>query len=100
MRIFKDKRVVVTGGRRGLGLGIVEALLARAAQVTVVARDPSGLADVERLGAAARPGDVTDPGLMSAIVADVRPRGSTPWPLDRGVPGRTVWRPALGPAVR
>jgi NAD(P)-dependent dehydrogenase (short-subunit alcohol dehydrogenase family) len=70
---LQDERVVVTGGSRGLGRGIVEALLARGAQVTVIARDPARLADVERLGAAARPGDVTDPTLMSAVVADVKP---------------------------
>src|SRR5262250_1663585 len=73
MRTLHDERVVVTGGSRGLGLGIVEALLARAAQVTVVARDPERLAGVERLGAAARRGDVTDPGLMGAVVTDVKP---------------------------
>jgi NAD(P)-dependent dehydrogenase (short-subunit alcohol dehydrogenase family) len=90
MRTLQDERVVVTGGSRGLGLGIVEALLARAAQVTVVARDPGRLADVERLGAAARPGDVTDPELMSVVVADVKPSvlilnaGAAPFmaPLD------------------
>jgi NAD(P)-dependent dehydrogenase (short-subunit alcohol dehydrogenase family) len=87
---LKDERVVVTGGSRGLGRGIVEALLARGAQVTVIARDPVQLADVERLGAAARPGDVTDPALMNAVVADVKPSvlilnaGATPLmaPLD------------------
>jgi len=87
---LQDQRVVVTGGSRGLGLGIVEALLARTAQVTVVARDRGRLADIERLGAAARPGDVTDPGLMSAVVAAVKPSvlilnaGAAPFmaPLD------------------
>jgi NAD(P)-dependent dehydrogenase (short-subunit alcohol dehydrogenase family) len=73
MRKLQDERVVVTGGSRGLGLGIVEALLARGAQVTVVARDPARLAEVERLGAAARPGDVTDPALMGAVIADIKP---------------------------
>jgi NAD(P)-dependent dehydrogenase (short-subunit alcohol dehydrogenase family) len=87
---LQGERVVVTGGSRGLGRGIVEALLARGAQVTVIARDPARLADVERLGAAARPGDVTDPALMNAVVADVKPSvlilnaGATPLmaPLD------------------
>jgi NAD(P)-dependent dehydrogenase (short-subunit alcohol dehydrogenase family) len=87
---LQDERVVVTGGSRGLGRGMVEALLARGAQVTVIARDPARLADVERLGAAARPGDVTDPALMNAVVADVKPSvlilnaGATPLmaPLD------------------
>ena len=36
---LKHKNVVVTGGSRGLGLGLVEALVAHGAQVTVVARD-------------------------------------------------------------
>ncbi len=36
---LKDKNVVVTGGSRGLGLGLVEALVAHDASVTVVARD-------------------------------------------------------------
>ncbi len=90
MGTLQDERIVVTGGSRGLGLGIVEALLARGAQVTAVARDPARLAEVERLGAAARTGDVTDPALMGAVVADVKPSvlilnaGATPFmaPID------------------
>jgi NAD(P)-dependent dehydrogenase (short-subunit alcohol dehydrogenase family) len=35
---IKDKIAVVTGGSRGLGLGLVEALIAHGARVTVVAR--------------------------------------------------------------
>jgi NAD(P)-dependent dehydrogenase (short-subunit alcohol dehydrogenase family) len=73
LRTLQGERVVVTGGSSGLGLGVVEALLPRGAHVTVVARDPGRLADVERLGAAVRRGDVTDPVLMSAVVADVQP---------------------------
>ena len=34
---LKDKSAVVTGGSRGLGLGLVEALVAHNARVTVVA---------------------------------------------------------------
>jgi NAD(P)-dependent dehydrogenase (short-subunit alcohol dehydrogenase family) len=90
MRQLQDERVVVTGGSRGLGLAIVEALVARGARVTVVARDRARLDDIERLGATVRPGDATDAGLMDAVVADARPSvlilnaGATPFmaPLD------------------
>ena len=41
---LKDKNIVVTGGSRGLGLGLVEALVAQGAKVTVVARDTGALA--------------------------------------------------------
>jgi hypothetical protein len=34
---LKDKIVVVTGGSRGLGLGVVEALVDQGAKVNVVA---------------------------------------------------------------
>ena len=36
---LEDKTIVVTGGSRGLGLGLVEALVAQGARVTVVARE-------------------------------------------------------------
>ncbi len=58
---LKDKKVVVTGGSRGLGLGIVEAMVARGASVTVVAREKSALAAVrERLGVTAIAADIAD----------------------------------------
>ena len=50
---LKDKTIVVTGGSRGLGLGLVEALVDQGAKVTVVARDQAALAAVkQRLGVA------------------------------------------------
>jgi NAD(P)-dependent dehydrogenase (short-subunit alcohol dehydrogenase family) len=70
---LKDQRIVVTGGSRGLGLGIVQALAARGARVTVVARGRKQLGDVERLGAEMRAGDATDAALMDGIVAEVSP---------------------------
>ena len=58
---LKDKNVVVTGGSRGLGLGLVEALVAHGARVTVVARDVDALESVHvRLGVAMIAADVTD----------------------------------------
>ena len=82
---LKDKTIVVTGGSRGLGLGLVEALVGQGAKVTVVARDPAALAAVEqRLGVATISADVTDKGHAQRILADVRPEilvlnaGATP----------------------
>ncbi len=70
----KDKKVVVTGGSRGLGLGLVEALVARGAKVTVVARETGALAAArERLGVAAIPADVTDEAAAHRILGEVHP---------------------------
>ena len=74
MQTLEDQRVVVTGGSRGLGLGIVEALVARKAKVTVVARDAARLADVAKaLGVATIKGDASDPQVALAVLRDVKP---------------------------
>jgi NAD(P)-dependent dehydrogenase (short-subunit alcohol dehydrogenase family) len=71
---LNDKTVVVTGGSHGLGLGLVEALVARGANVTVVARDPDALAAVRaRLGVAIVAADVTDEAAAHRILSEVRP---------------------------
>jgi NAD(P)-dependent dehydrogenase (short-subunit alcohol dehydrogenase family) len=71
---LKDKNVVVTGGSRGLGLGLVEALVDQGAQVTVVARDSAALESVRmRLGVATIAADVTDETNAHDIIAEVRP---------------------------
>jgi NAD(P)-dependent dehydrogenase (short-subunit alcohol dehydrogenase family) len=58
---LKDKSAVVTGGSRGLGLGLVEALVAHGARVTVVARGAQALDSIRaRLGVATISADVTD----------------------------------------
>jgi NAD(P)-dependent dehydrogenase (short-subunit alcohol dehydrogenase family) len=82
---LKDKTIVVTGGSRGLGLGLVEALVNQGARVTVVARNEAVLAAVERsLGVAVISADVTVEGAAQGILADVRPEilvlnaGATP----------------------
>jgi len=75
MKTLLNERVIVTGGSSGLGLGIVEALAERKAQVTVVARDRARLAEVQqRLGVATVDGDVTDRALAHKLLHDVRPR--------------------------
>jgi NAD(P)-dependent dehydrogenase (short-subunit alcohol dehydrogenase family) len=74
MESLEGQKAVVTGGSRGLGLGIVEALVAQKARVLVVARDPDHLADVKkRLGVDVVRGDVTDESLAQSVLRDHRP---------------------------
>src|SRR6266853_2720443 len=71
---LKDKNVVVTGGSRGLGLGLVEALVAHGPKVTVVARDSDALMSVRaQLGVATISADVTDESAARRILAEVHP---------------------------
>src|SRR5260370_20739916 len=71
---LKDRNVVVTGGSRGLGLGVVEALAAREAKVTVVARGARALEAVKaRLGVSTISADVTDQTAADRILDEVRP---------------------------
>jgi len=71
---LKGQRAVVTGGSRGLGLGIVEALVGRGAQVTVVARNEMSLALVrERLGVHVVAADIATAGIADRVLGEVRP---------------------------
>ena len=71
---LEGQNVLVTGGSRGLGLGVVEALVEAGARVTVLARDPERLAAVrDRLGVATLVGDITDRALAREALRAVRP---------------------------
>jgi NAD(P)-dependent dehydrogenase (short-subunit alcohol dehydrogenase family) len=59
------KHAIVTGGSRGLGRGVVEALAARGMRVTSVARH-----EVALPGATQVIGDVTDEALVRRVLAD------------------------------
>jgi NAD(P)-dependent dehydrogenase (short-subunit alcohol dehydrogenase family) len=71
---LKDKTIVVTGGSRGLGLGLVEALVDQGARVTVVARGADALASVSaRFGVSTIAADIADETAAHRIVGEVRP---------------------------
>ena len=71
---LKDKNVVVTGGSRGLGLGLVEVLVDHGARVTVVARQSDALEAVRtRLDVSTIAADVRDETAAHRILAEVRP---------------------------
>ncbi|WP_050630579.1 SDR family oxidoreductase [Bradyrhizobium viridifuturi] len=71
---LEKKVAVVTGGSRGLGLGLVEALVAEGAKVTVVARGTDSLKAVrDRLGVATISADVTDRAAANRILSDIKP---------------------------
>ena len=105
---LKEKNVIVTGGSRGLGLGLVEALVAHGARVTVVARESDALKSVHnRLGVAVIAADVTNESAAKRILAEIHPdilvlnAGATPrmgrldqlsW-SDFTQPGRPTSRP-------
>jgi NAD(P)-dependent dehydrogenase (short-subunit alcohol dehydrogenase family) len=82
---LEERRVVVTGGSRGLGLGLVEALVEQGARVWVVARGAGALETVRgRLGVETISADITDAAAAGRILSDVRPEilvlnaGATP----------------------
>lgn len=69
---LKDRKVIVSGGSRGIGRAIVETFLAEGAQVSFCARDAAGIAATQdALGDRAEGAvvDVTDADAMAAWVA-------------------------------
>ena len=73
MQNLTGKRVVITGGSRGLGLAMVEALTACGANVIALSRDRANLSSAEHAGAAVIAGDATDARLMNEIVREQAP---------------------------
>jgi NAD(P)-dependent dehydrogenase (short-subunit alcohol dehydrogenase family) len=71
---LKGQRVLITGGSRGLGLGVVEAMVARDADVTVIARDSARLTQLKAtFGVSIIPGDATDQKLAESVLRELRP---------------------------
>jgi NAD(P)-dependent dehydrogenase (short-subunit alcohol dehydrogenase family) len=69
----KDKRIVVTGGSRGLGLGLVEAFVEQGRGVRSGARASRPAAIRSRLSVETISADITDREAAKRILADVRP---------------------------
>lgn len=75
MENLEGVQVVVTGGSRGLGLGMVQALVARKARVTVVARSNASLEQVAAgFGVSVVRGDVADDALARSVLGDLKPK--------------------------
>jgi NAD(P)-dependent dehydrogenase (short-subunit alcohol dehydrogenase family) len=71
---LKSMNAVVTGGSRGLGLGLVEALVSHGAKVTVVARSADALESVRaQLGVETVSADVTDASAAHRLLSELRP---------------------------
>jgi NAD(P)-dependent dehydrogenase (short-subunit alcohol dehydrogenase family) len=75
MTRLNNKIALVTGGSRGFGLSIVEALAAEGAQVWTIARDASQLDRLKRevKGVQTRVADVADPQTASQTLREIRP---------------------------
>jgi NAD(P)-dependent dehydrogenase (short-subunit alcohol dehydrogenase family) len=71
---LEHQEILVVGGSRGLGLGVVEALSARGARLTVLARERAPLAALaERLGVRVVVGDATSAELPQAMLRELAP---------------------------
>jgi NAD(P)-dependent dehydrogenase (short-subunit alcohol dehydrogenase family) len=74
--MFNGQVAIVTGGGRGLGLALAQALAAEGAEVAVVARSMTALQEaVQTIQAAggralALPADVTDPHAVTSLVQE------------------------------
>lgn len=84
------RSAIVTGGSRGIGLAIAQALHGAGAALVLVARDAAALADAARpLGARGIAGDVND----AAFVASLPPSDILVHAAGLNGPmGRTLWQ--------
>lgn len=70
--MIANKSVVVTGGSRGVGFGLVEKLLARGNRVIATTRDPASAAGLQQLA-------TTNPGLVVTQLEASEPASIKAW---------------------
>jgi NAD(P)-dependent dehydrogenase (short-subunit alcohol dehydrogenase family) len=69
-----SKTAIVVGGSRGLGRGVVEALVAEKMKVIAIARNAEELGRMAKeTGAEAMPGDATDSALAEKVLREAQP---------------------------
>jgi NAD(P)-dependent dehydrogenase (short-subunit alcohol dehydrogenase family) len=71
---LKDRKIIIVGGRSGIGWAVAEAAAAEGARVTIASSDPAGVsAAADRLGNGARGVvvDVTDAAAVQQAFSDV-----------------------------
>lgn len=70
--------IIITGGAKGLGLGITRALVGAGKEVCVTGRDEAALKEAERsLGVVAFRADVAKPGDWDALFAFIQGKGKS-----------------------
>ena len=67
---LRGKRIIVTGGVKGLGRAMVEKLIARESVVTVFDIDVAGFDEVQKAGARCLACDVTNPEQINAALEE------------------------------
>jgi len=71
---LEHKKVLITGGTKGIGLSIVGEFLTLGAEVMTIARDGSNLPDDIRSKVIFLEGDLTDPSFRDTIISEIGSR--------------------------
>ncbi|WP_158552618.1 SDR family NAD(P)-dependent oxidoreductase [Spirosoma telluris] len=73
MTNLQHERILLTGGTKGLGRAIADALVAQGANVTVIARNKASFNESAAASVSVVAGDVTDQGFIDNVIGDLKP---------------------------